>query len=383
VRLRTIAVVAATLLACAACLPAPPLSMSSTRTGLNFPWDVGWTPANANPAHALVYTERPNGLTIVNGSQVVLHWKPADLLVASEAGMMSFQLAPDFATSRRLFVCFASTAAGTPDVRIARLTLASGYGSVTNRTDILTGAPINPTGELGRHSGCRLKFGPDGYLWVGTGDSAVGTVPQDPWSLGGKILRIDQDGKGAPGNAGYSFDPRIMSWGHRNVQGIAFRRNQAFAVEHGTGCDDEVNRLVVGNYGWDPVPQRAGAPQYDESASMTDLRKYPDAIRASWSSGCPTIAPSGATFVNGSQWGTWNGGLVLGVLKGEQLRVIGLSPDGWRSVAFSVSFPGQGRLRTPAVGPDGALYVTTGNGGNVDKILRFSPRAAVAGGPAT
>jgi glucose/arabinose dehydrogenase len=74
---------------------------------------------------------------------------------------------------------------------------------------------------------------------------------------------------------------------------------------------------------------------------------------------------------------------VLGVLKGEQLRVIGLSPDGWRSVAFSVSFPGQGRLRTPAVGPDGALYVTTGNGGNVDKILRFTPRAAVAGGPAT
>src|SRR6476646_10253888 len=124
IRVPTVVVTAVVvLLACAACLPAPRLSVGSARTGLNFPWDVGWTPANANPAGALVYTERPNGLTIVNGSQVVLHWKPADLLVASEAGMMSFQLAPDFVTSRRLFVCFASTAAGTPDVRIARLTL--------------------------------------------------------------------------------------------------------------------------------------------------------------------------------------------------------------------------------------------------------------------
>jgi len=294
---------------------------------------------------------------------------------------MSLDLAPDFATSRRVFVCFASTLG--PDVRIARLTLNAGYTAVTNRTDIVTGMPVNPVGELGRHSGCRLRFGPDRALWVGTGDAAVGTNPQSPVSLGGKVLRIDQNGAGVAGNAGFPFDARIMSWGHRNVQGIAFRGLQAFAIEHGTGCDDEVNRLVVGNYGWDPVPQQPGNPQYDESAPMTDLRKYPDAIRASWSSGCPTIAPSGATFVNGTQWGTWNGGLVLGVLKGEQLRMIGLSADGWRSVAFSVSFPGQGRLRTPAVGPDGALYVTTGNGGNVDKILRFTPRAAVAGGPAT
>jgi glucose/arabinose dehydrogenase len=381
-RLRTTVVAAAVALACAACLPAPPLSIGAARTGLNFPWDVAWTPANASPAGALVYTERPNGLTIVSGSQTLLHWKPADLLVASEAGMMSFQLAPDFAASRRIFVCFASTAAGLPDVRIARLVLSPGYTTVTQRTDILTGAPINPTGELGRHSGCRLKFGPDGALWVGTGDSAVGTVPQNPLSLGGKILRIDQNGAGVAGNAGFPFDPRIHSWGHRNVQGIAFRGLQAFAVEHGTGCDDEVNRLVVGNYGWDPIPQAPGHPQYDESAPMTDLRKFPNAIRASWSSGCPTIAPSGGTFVNGSQWGFWNGGLVLGVLKGQQLRVLLLTPDGRGTRAFSVAFPGQGRLRTPAIGPDGALYVTTGNGGNIDKILRITPRS-VAGLAAT
>jgi glucose/arabinose dehydrogenase len=357
------------------------MSVSSIRSGLDHPWDVGWTPPNASPAGALVYTERQDGLTIVSGGQTILHWKPVDLIVASEAGMMSFQLAPDFAASRRIFVCFASTLG--LDVRIARLTLAPGYRSITQRADILTGAPMNPVGELGRHSGCRLKFGPDSFLWVGTGDAAVGTNPQSPVSLGGKILRIDQNGGPAPGNAGFPFDARIHSWGHRNVQGIAFRGLQAFAVEHGTGCDDEVNRLYVGNYGWDPVPRHPGDPAYDESTPMTDLVRHPDAIRAIWSSGCPTIAPSGATFVNGSQWGTWDGALVVGVLKDMQLRAFRFSSSGNRLVAISVSLPGQGRLRTPAVGPDGALYVTTDAGGGIDRILRFTPHAAVAGGPAT
>ena len=143
-----------------------------------------------------------------------------------------------------------------------------------------------------------------------------------------------------------------------------------------------MNHLVVGNYGWDPVPRQPGDPQYDEDTPMTDLVRYPDAIPAIWSSGCPTIAPSGATFVNGTQWGTWDGALVVGVLKDERLQAFYISPDGNHVIAVSFSFPQQGRLRTPAVGPDGALYVTTDNGG-IDKILRFTPSAAVAGGPAT
>jgi glucose/arabinose dehydrogenase len=372
-----IGVVAA--LALSACVPAPPLNVASSRGGLTFPWDVRWTPANADPARAMVYTERPYGLTITAGGFPILHWQPADLLVESESGMMSVELAPDFVTNRRLFVCFASHLG--PDVRIARLTLAPGYRSIVDRTDIVTGIPVNPLGELGRHSGCRLRFGPDGYLWVGTGDAAVGTNPQSPVSLGGKILRIDQDGRGAPGNAGFPFDARIHSWGHRNVQGLAFRGNQAFGIEQGTGCDDEVNRLVVGNYGWDPVPRSPGAPQYDESAYMTDVFRFPNAIRASWTSGCPTIATAGGTFVYGTTWGTWNGGLVLAALKGAQLRMVKLSADGWRTVYTSISVRDHGRLRTPVIGPDRALYVTTGNGGAVDDILRITP--AVVAGAAT
>lgn len=326
----------------------------------------------------MIFTERGNGLSAVVNGQRRLLWRPADLVVAVEAGMMSVAVDPDYASTRDVFVCFASTLAGAPDVRIARLTLDPALTTVTSRTDILTGAPINPAGELGRHSGCRIRFGPDGYLWVGTGDAAIGTSPQDPKSLGGKVLRIQKNGWWAAGNMGAPFDPRIQSYGHRNVQGLAFRANgQAFAVEHGTGCDDEVNLLVTGaNYGWDPVSRVPGDPAYNENTPMTDTVRYPNAMRASWTSGCPTIAPSGGTFVYGSQWGEWNGGLVVAVLKGAHLRMIRLSDDGRRTMALSVALADHGRLRTPLVGPDGALYVTTSNGSNLDAILKVSPSVA-------
>jgi glucose/arabinose dehydrogenase len=353
-----------------ACVPAPRVGISALQPGVDIPWDLGWLPNGT-----MILTERGKGLSVVVNGQRRLIWAPSDLVVASEAGMMSLQVDPDFTSTRDVFVCFASTAAGAPDVRIARVTLDAGLTGITNRTDILTGAPINPVGELGRHSGCRLKFGPDGYLWVGTGDAAIGTVPQDPRSLGGKVLRIQKNGWWAPGNMGAPFDPRIQSYGHRNVQGIAFRADgQAFAVEHGPGCDDEINFLYPGaNYGWDPTPRVPGDPAYNENVPMTDLGRYPNAFRASWSSGCPTIATSGATFVYGSQWGEWNGGLVMAVLKGSHLRMVRLSADGLRTTALSVAVGHHGRLRTAVVGPDGALYVTTSNGSGLDAILRITP----------
>ncbi|MQA17659.1 MAG: hypothetical protein GEV09_27350, partial [Pseudonocardiaceae bacterium] len=84
-----------------------------------------------------------------------------------------------------------------------------------------------------------------GYLWVGTGDAATATVPQDPTSLGGKVLRITTTGAGAPGNAGAPFRSEVYTYGHRNVQGLAFDPDgTAYAIEHGTNRDDEVNLLA-------------------------------------------------------------------------------------------------------------------------------------------
>ena len=189
--------------------------------------------------------------------------------------MLGLEVDPDFASNGYVYVCMASDAGASTDVRLVRYELQTpNGGGLVQRTDIVTGMPYSS----GRHSGCRPRFGPDGYLWVGTGDAAIGTTPQDDDSLGGKVLRIDRNGNAAPGNPD---GRRWFSKGHRNIQGMAFRASDDLGVsaEHGPSTDDEVNLLVAGNFGWDPVPG------YNESVPMTDLMAFPDAIEAIWSSG--------------------------------------------------------------------------------------------------
>ena len=135
-----------------------------------------------------------------SGRHLLQH--PADLLVASEAGMMGLASIPTFAIEPAHLRVLRHARGGAAGRRAARALHGrppTGRASRTAPTSS-TGLPINPNGQLGRHSGCRPRFGPDGYLWVGTGDSAVGTVPQDLHSLGGKVLRIDTNGVAAPDN---------------------------------------------------------------------------------------------------------------------------------------------------------------------------------------
>jgi len=264
-----------------------------------------------------------------------------------------------------------SNASGALDVRLVRWQVDATATALEDRTDIVTGLPA---ASNGRHSGCRPRFGPDGYLWVGTGDSANPTVPQDKASLGGKVLRITTCGAGAPGNPGGALDPRIYTYGHRNVQGVSFDASgQAWSVEHGTDRDDEVNKLVAGaNYGWDPRPL-SGPLFYDESRPMTDLGRYPSAVPAVWSSGYPTIAPSGGTFVTKGlhQWTGWQDQLAMAVLKGQQLRVLRFDQGRTSVEAQDVHITDRGRLRVAVMGPDGALYVATDADPGV--ILRVVP----------
>jgi glucose/arabinose dehydrogenase len=99
----------------------------------------------------------------------------------------------------------------------------------------------------------------------------------------------------------------------------------------------------------------------------------PGGIPAVWSSGFPTIATSGGTFLSGLKWRDWNGALAVCALKGSQLRVMVLNPAGTAVVAQWTTLTNWGRLRTPVLGPDGNLYVTTSNGGGSDVILRVVP----------
>lgn len=341
----------------------PTLSVTSVVSGLTIPWDLGFSNNGT-----LLFTQRIGQINARVGTTTRVLAAPADVVVASEAGVMGLAVDPAFATNRRIYVCMTSNLpAGVDDVRVVRFRVNEAYTALTNRTDIVTGLPVNTSGQLGRHSGCRPRFGPDGYLWVGTGDAATGTVPQNDNSLGGKVLRVDTNGTAAPGNPG---GHRWYTKGHRNVQGLAFQpgTGRAYSVEHGSYRDDEINLLVGGaNYGWDPVPG------YDESVPMTDLGKFPGARTAVWSSGDPTIATSGAAFLQGAQWRNWNGALAVATLKDSDLRIFRLNAAGTAVQSIVVRFDGTyGRLRTAELGPDGALYLTTSNGGGADRILRVT-----------
>lgn len=340
----------------AGCVP-PKLGVTTVVSGLDHPWDIGFLPNGT-----MLVTERAGRLDRIVGGNAQLVTAPADVVAASEAGMLGLAVDPNFATTGYVFVCMASSSGPATDVRVVRFTLTQNGASVLARQDIVTGLPFTS----GRHSGCRPRFGPDDALWVGTGDSATGTVPQNPNSLGGKVLRVDRNGAAAPGNP---FGLRWYTFGHRNVQGLAFRPSDGrpFEIEHGTARDDEINVLqAAGDYGWDPVPG------YDESRPMTDLVKFPQAVVAKWSSGSPTIAPSGATFVTGTKWGIWNGALAVAVLKAQQLRVFFVNAAG-NITGSNTALTAYGRLRSVVQGPDGNLYVSTDNGGSNDVVLRVNP----------
>ena len=356
------------------CVNAPPnMKVTPVVTGLSHVWDIGFTPDGT-----MLYTERPGRISAFVGGQKRLLVAPPDVVQISEAGVMGMAIDPQFATNRYIFVCMVSTLpVGGNDVRLIRWKVNATYTGVTERTDIVTGAPVNlQSAELGRHSGCRPRFGLGGALYVGTGDAALASAPQDPHSLGGKVLRIDRNGNGWPGNPGGALDPRIYSYGHRNVQGIAFRTDGlGISAEHGPDRDDEINRLVTANFGWNPHNPSGGTGYY-ESVSMTDRAKFPNAVGAIASSGIPTYAPSGATFITGSQWGEWNGALVVATLKGGMLRTFKISSTGaLQDRGHALAW--YGRLRSVTQGPGGFVYVGTSNGGDRTRSCVSRPTRAL------
>ncbi|GIU87713.1 MAG: hypothetical protein KatS3mg009_2228 [Acidimicrobiia bacterium] len=331
----------------------PTLTVTPVVTGRDIPWDVGFLPGGV-----MVFTERAGRIHALVGGSVRTLAAPGDVRPGGEGGMLGLAVDPAFAGNRRIYTCHNTTGG---DIEVVAWVVDAAVTSAVPVRTLVDGIPQSATG---RHSGCRPRVGPDGHLWVGTGDAATGTHPQDVHSLGGKVLRVDRfTGAAAPGNP---FGLRWYTRGHRNVQGLAFRPGSGtpYSVEHGPDRDDEVNRLVAGgNYGWDPVPG------YDESVPMTRPGDRP----AVWSSGAPTIATAGATFLSGPQWRDWNGALAVAALKGSQLRIMVLDVGGDAVVAQWVRLTGYGRLRSVVQGPDGSLYVTTSNGGGRDQILRVSP----------
>ena len=394
----------------------PSLTHTVVLTKLDGPWDMAFLPDGT-----MFFTEKCLGLSVRLPSGAVvklLGMKDSkgygatanDLFCEGQAGMQGVAVDPNFASNRFIYVYATSSLTAPGTNRVLRLKVNDAVTAVSGRVDIVTDIPYKPKandlpfGGPGAHNGGRIRFSPgDGYLYVTTGDTHNGVVPQSPTLIGGKVLRIDRDGKAAPKNgAPAGFDPRIYTYGHRNPQGITFRpvTHQPFTAENGPWHSDEVTALRPGgNGGWDPRPNIAGrgacpadycgyspnqmGPMDPKERSaympMTDLKTYPDAMRPAWNNDGLSQGMFTATFLSGPQWKEWDGRMMVGFAGigmhgtpvGNRLDVLDISADGLSATRTTVKLPmPAARFRSVVQGPDGSLYVAIDEG----TISRLTPQ---------
>jgi len=348
---------------------APGFSVTKRVRGLDHPWDV--QPIGGG---RLLITERDSAHLIVagRGGKRRVRFPSGSVWVSGEAGLMGLEVDPRFADNRRFYTCQGGfRAGGGHDIRIIAWRLNKGATRARRITTLLKGLPATS----GRHAGCRLLITSNGALLVGTGDAATGTNPRNLDSLGGKTLRLNRmTGKPWPKNPfidGRGKRRYVLTYGHRNVQGLAQRRNGTlWSAEHGPDRDDEVNKLAAGgDYGWHPVPG------YNESVPMTDFDLPGQQRGARWRSGSPTPATSGATFVRGKQWGGLNGALAVACLKASRVLFLRFDARGrLESARAPQALRTYGRLRSITSTPGGNLLITTDGVPGGDSVLQVRAR---------
>ncbi|HET7646225.1 MAG TPA: PQQ-dependent sugar dehydrogenase [Candidatus Limnocylindria bacterium] len=336
-----------------------PLRTEVIQAGLEHPWDLAF----ADDGRMLV-TERAGRVRVYASgepnAELLTTATIPDVRAELESGLMGIAVHGD-----TVFVCATrgpSADASTWHVELLRASLARD-GSLSTFAPLA----IGPTIGGPRHQGCAVQIGPDGLLWFSIGDAnlpAGETVTMDPTVLNGKVIRLELDGSAPPDAA---FPSGVVSMGHRNPQGLAFRDDLVLEVEHGTDVNDEINVIVPGgNYGYPcftgaadpgPIPDGCGPP--------SDYRP------PAWASGDPTLATSGVAFLAGDRWGDWAGDLVVTTLKEEDLRHFRVDPSGRVTFVETLLDRRFGRLRAAVTGPDGALYLSTSNGD--DRIIRVTP----------
>lgn len=324
-------------------------------TGLEIPWSLTFAPDGR-----LFVTERPARVRVVQNGQLLV--TPAltltDAWANGEAGVLGLAVDPAFALNRFVYLLYTQDRGTLPPVnRVVR------YRELNNTLAEAVVIFDDIPGAL-THDGGRVRFGPDGLLYVTMGDNREASDAQDLAAFTGKIFRLNADGTTPRSNP---LASPVYSYGHRNPQGIDWHpvSGDLWATEHGDVGNDEVNRIEAGgNYGWPVIEGSSTMP-----GMMTPVLSF-----------SPSIAPSGASFYVGQAIPGFRNDLFVATLRGEHLHRVRFDPDDpSRVLANERLLEGRfGRLRDVVTGPDGALYICTNNrdgrgsiGADDDRILRL------------
>ncbi len=309
--------------------PTPtPEPISIAAQNLNTPWEIAFLPDGK-----MLVTERSGTLVVIGGDEYV-RIPITDVFERSESGLLGLALHPGFEQNQLLYLYLTYQGASGLLNRVERHRFEA-Y-KLSESTVIFDQIPGSKN-----HDGGRIEFGPDGFLYITTGDSQNSALAQDIDSLAGKILRLQDDGSIPADNP---FGSAVYSYGHRNPQGLAWdEQGQLWSTEHGpSGLGsgyDELNLIEIGrNYGW-PVIQ---GDQTQEGMITPQLQ----------SGGDETWAPGDLEIVDGVAWFVGLRGATL-----YSVPLDDISPE-----TLQRHFAGEfGRLRALRLGPDGLLYMGTSN----------------------
>jgi glucose/arabinose dehydrogenase len=338
------------------------VQVEEVATGLEVPWGMVFLPGGD-----LLVTERPGRVRLVRGGQ--LQAQPVatiDTAASGEGGLLGIVAHPDFAANRLFYLYYTTASRGAAVNRVERWQLSPDGRSAAAERVIVDNIPAARF-----HNGGRLRFGPDGMLYIGTGDARQPETSQDVGSLAGKILRLTPEG-GIPSDNPFPGKAAFLL-GIRNTQGFDWLdATTLWVTDHGPSGEmgrsghDEVTVARAGdNLGWPTIYGCASRPSM-LSPSLT------------WETAVP---PGGAAVYTGNAVPEWQGNLLIGTLRSRHLhRVVFDRRDPRRVQSHEVYLQNTwGRLREVIMGPDGALYVTTSNCDGrsscppeKDKILRLT-----------